>query len=285
MTVKGISQFFDLTVRDQVEAQILNGGGDNFFLFSGPPSFNKITTGLAKATGGDLEGVQSDGSEADPWLCPLLFTSSFSDPDYRPPDGQLGSFGTQKTIAAPSFSNPAPRSIMVGSMALVTAHPKRGKLSAEQQQEQWNMLKRLYYWMIQNRENYPEIEAVFATDKGYIGNEKNFPQAIAPQIEMAFGNFARSSFYKIPIGIMAVALNKSAEPLSVRYYEGVTIQGVGPQLQAGLNQPIMLSGNSTNMQMTYTEVNTFTKEQAKNLVGTADNAEQLIYNVISKFID
>jgi len=278
--VKGLSQYFDLTVRDQVEASVLNGGGDSMFLFSGPPSFSKIEDSNFVALGS--EGAAAIG---DNWLCPLLFTSSFSDPDYRPPDGQLASFGTQKTIAAPSFSNPAPRSLMIGSMALVTAHPKRGTLDADEKKEHWNMLKRLYYWLIQQQTPNADVAKLFAVDGGYIGDEKTYPQAIAPEMGMAFGNFARSSFYKIPIGIFAVALNKSAEPLSIRYYEGVTLQNVGPQLQAGLNQPTMLSGNSTNMQMTYTEVKTFTRAQGKSLTGDADNASQLVYDVISAYID
>ena len=268
--MSGIGKFFDLSVRDQIEASLMNGGGDCFFLFSGPPLFSSI--------GADLTGaLEQTGTPGDPtkFLCPLLFTTNFSDPDMRPPDGVLASFGTMKTIAAPSMSNPAPRSIAIGSMALVTSKPGRGAIDRD---ERWNILKRMYWWAHESTEG--EVQKLFQPNQGFIGDEREYPHAIAPEKKGVWGNFSRSSFYKMPLGILAVALSKSAVPISIRYYEGCILQQVGPQLQAALNQPIIVSGNSTNIQMTYADVKTFDSESAKGISGSNMGAEGLLLDAV-----
>ena len=139
--VINLSKFFDLSVVDQVEASLINGASDSFFLFSGPPQFDSLSD-LTSALGGDASKLQPGG------LCPLVFATGFNDADQRPPRGNLVSIGTQKTIAAPSTGAPMPRAIDITAGALVTSNP--GGVGVGESGEKWNFLKRLYYFLITN---------------------------------------------------------------------------------------------------------------------------------------
>jgi hypothetical protein len=212
---RNVASFFDITLRNHVDAQLRNGGSDSFFLFSGPPSFIRLA------------------SKPDS-LCPLLFTNSFNDPDGRPGDMPVGSFGTSKVVMANSGSNPGPRSLQIGSAPLVTSHPFGADTSSK-----WNFLKRLFYWLIVKEDK--DIKDALLMP--YIGSSGRL-EPVAPSINDLFLNFSRSSFYKIPFGIFALALTKNMESLSVTYYEGCTLQDVGGQLTAGMGMPIQLTGSS-----------------------------------------
>lgn len=240
-----LANFFDITLRDSIDAQLRNGSSDSFFLFSGPPAFTRLASGKADA------------------LCPLLYTNSFNDPDGRPGDMPVGSFGTSKVVMANSGSNPGPRSLQIGSAPLVTSHPKGPGSSTDYPglditSSKWNFLKRLFYWLIEEE----ELVRV-ALLSPYIGQDKI--EAIAPDINDIFQNFSRSPFYKIPFGIFAIALTKNMETLSAIYYEGCTLQDVGGQLTAGMGMPIQLTGSS-GAAITYTKPYRLTEAQVTSIV-------------------
>lgn len=238
---KDLASFFDITLKDSMDAQLRNGGSDTFFLFSGPPSFNRL-------------------KERSDSLCPLLFTNSFNDPDGRPGDIPVGSFGTSKVVMANSGSNPGPRSLQIGSAPLVTSNPSGASLeeAGVSKTAKWNFLKRLFYWLIVS-EATTGIRAALLDP--YIGASGKI-EPVAPSYDDIFMNFSRSAFYKIPFGIFAVALTKNMGNLAVMYYEGCTLQDVGGQLTTGMGMPIQLTGSSgaaitylNPIRLTDTEVN------------------------------
>ena len=256
--VINLSKFFDLSVVDQVEASLINGASDSFFLFSGPPQFINLTD-LTSALTGDSSNLQEGG------LCPLVFATGFNDADQRPPRGNLVSIGTQKTIAAPSTGAPMPRAIDITAGALVTSNP--GGVGAGTTGEKWNFLKRLYYFLITN----PNMSVLLGDGGGMYGNEAYMPNAPAPDYKSVWGNFGKSIIYDTPIGIMAIALSKAGEVLTVKYYQGCILQSPGPQLGATVNQAIMFSG-SRGARLTYTDVVTFSLAESKNIVGGGDTS-------------
>lgn len=241
---KNIENFFDISMRDSVDAQLRNGSSDSFFIFSGPPSF------LYLAQNSNL-------------LCPLLFTNSFNDPDGRPGDLPVGSFGTNKVVMANSGSNPGPRSIQIGSAPLVTSHPDKTDTVSK-----WNFMKRLFYWLIMIEDT--TIKDALLTP--HIGKASDVINPIAPSINDIFTNFSRSPFYKTPFGILAIALTKGRENLTFHYYEGCTLQDVGGQLTAGMGMPIQLTGSS-GAAMTYTNLIRMTDADVANMVAYSANAD------------
>ncbi|MFA5457370.1 MAG: hypothetical protein WC261_07040 [Synergistaceae bacterium] len=252
----GIMSHFDLSIRDQIEASMLNGASDSFFLFSGPPQFESIALDAIK---------NSDLNATNGGLCPLLFATSFVDPDDRPMDGSLMSMGTQKVIAAPSTSAPNLRRVQVGAGALVTKKPGRGTDGAT---EHWNFLKRVFYFCIVNS----EMSGYFGEKGSFYGDETTNPNAVAPEYGTVWGNFGRSFVYKTPFGLMAVAVSKSGIPLTIKYYQGCVLQQVGPQLTAGINQPIIFAG-SNGFSATYATVKTFTRQAAGDILITGNTDE------------
>lgn len=238
-----IASFFDITLRDSVDAQLRNGGSDTFFLFSGPPSFARL----------------KDKPDS---LCPLLFTNSFNDPDGRPGDMPVGSFGTSKVVMANSGSNPGPRSLQIGSAPLVTSHPL-----GDDNTSKWNFLKRLFFWLIEKEDE--SIKDALLTP--YIGTSGKI-EPIAPAVTDIFMNFSRSSFYKFPFGIFAVALTKNMENLSVFYYEGCTLQDVGGQLTTGMGMPIQLTGSS-GAAITYVNPVRLTDAEVKGIVSYSSTSD------------
>lgn len=263
----GIMSHFDLSIRDQIEASLLNGASDSFFLFSGPPEFGSLA----------LSGVNNQDLSNNGGLCPLLFATSFVDPDDRPMDGALMSMGTQKVIAAPSTSAPNLRRVQVGAGALVTKKPGRGATA----DERWNFLKRIFYFCIVNSEMAP----YFGEGGSFYGDETVIPHAVAPEYKSVWGNFGRSFVYKSPFGLLAVAVSKSGIPLTVKYYQGCVLQNVGPQLTAGINQPIIFAG-SNGFAATYATVKTFTENDATAITTAASTAEaQYMNTFLSTFFN
>lgn len=260
---QGIMQYFDLSVRDQIEAAIKNGASDSFFLFSGTPTFS----GLGGVTT-FAQGVVNNK------LCPLLFATGFQDPDNRAQDGSLMTMGSQQIIAAPSTAAPSPRYIQINAGALVTGSPNRGAGGNGEDNEQWNLLKRIFYFMIKSDKS--EISSMFGANGTMYGNEEEKSYAVAPDYNSVWGNFTRSFVYKTPFGLLAVALTKSMGIMSVKYYQGCVLQSVGPALTAGINQPIMFSG-SNGITATYTKVRTFPISEAKRLVGDGAGSQEAAY--------
>ena len=278
MSISGIKQFFDLSIRDQVAASIVNGGSDNMFLFSGPPLFtslNSVQDAFADENGGSLNK-----------LCPLLYTNSFQEPDSRSGRGTLNTLGGKKSIAAPNTGNPALRTIQIGAMSLVTGHPNVGSdipdaVDAAGNQQQWNLLKRAYWWAW--KDTRTAFTALWGGDAGFIGNQGEFPDAVSPDAFSTFGNFGRSSFYEMPLGIFAIAVNKGGKSIKAKYYEGANILGAGPELGAQINGPITVS--STNgLTLSFSDVKTFTQTECQNILGTG-TSENLLLNAINASIE
>ena len=275
MSISGIKQFFDLSIRDQVAASIVNGGSDNMFLFSGPPLFTSLADNAFDDTNGDTLNK----------LCPLLYTNSFQEPDSRPGRGTLNTLGGKKSIAAPNTGNPALRTIQIGAMSLVTGHPNVGStpdsVDEAGNQQQWNLLKRAYWWAL--KDTRPAFTALWAANAGFIGNQGEFPDAVSPDTFSTFGNFGRSSFYEMPLGIFAIAVNKGGKSIKAKYYEGCNILGAGPELGAQINGPITVA--STNgLTLSFSDVKTFTQEESSKILGTG-TSENLLLNAINASIE
>jgi hypothetical protein len=283
MSISGIKKFFDLSIRDQVEASILNGGSDNMFLFSGPPQF--ATLGSVGAAAEAVDGVvASNGSNLD-CLCPLLFTNSFNEPDPRPGRMSLNTLGGKKTISAPNTGNPNLRNLVIGAMSLVTGRPGfsiSGLLDqASTSQEQWNLLKRAYWWAINSPQT--DITDLFKEGNGFIGDQSEHPEAVAPDEFSCWGNFGRSSFYDMPFGILALGVNKGGVAIKAKYYEGVQILAAGAELSAQINGPISVS--STNgLTLSFSNVKTFTQANAGEILGGDDTAEKRLLMAINTAI-
>lgn len=269
MGIKGITKYFDLSIRDQVEASLMNGAGDSFFLFSGAPEFKSISDAVL---GGNIE---SSG------LCPLLFTTAFVDPDDRAMDGPLHSIGTRKVITGPSVAPANPRRIQVNAGALVTRRPGiGGTVSGTHSAEKWNFLKRLFYFAITSDD--PLITTYFGENGSMYGNELSNPHAVAPEYKDVWGNFGRSFVYKSPLGLLAVALSSSGKPLSVKYYQGAVLQQVGPQLQAGVGQATSFSGTN-GFSALFTDVKTFTSTESDSFVNAGSEEAEYMNAYLGAF--
>lgn len=93
----------------------------------------------------------------------------------------------------------------------------------------------------------------------------------------------KSDLYKVPFGLMVLVAAKDRSPISLKYYEGCVLQDVdgGTNLRAAVGQPTTFSGTGS-LSCTYTRVQTFNSEEAKNIAGkgssTADSSllEELI---------
>lgn len=273
------TNLFDISVRDQVSLALSNSASDTFFLLSGPPSFSDLSKSGAASSQDTAEAGQFDDYAS--LLCPLLFSQSFVDSEQKMPDQQIGSLGTSNTVTAPSGATVTSKTITVQAAAYVTAKPfagdsqekavRRTGLLAPQyllngKPHCWNMLKRLYYWLITDSDFGPQIA------EAYIGNEAKKPWAVAPEYTAPWGNFAKSDLYKIPFGIMAVVASKDRSPLKITYYEGCVLQGAGyAELSATLQQPVTFAGTG-GFQTTFTKRVTFNDEQCKLIAGTGTDS-------------
>lgn len=263
------TNLFDISVRDQVSLALSNSASDTFFLLSGPPSFQDLSGNNA-----DTEKNASRGNfdQNRNKLCPLLFSQSFVDSEQKMQDQQIGSLGTANTVTAPSGTAITSKSISVQAAAYVTAKPFAGDAaltdqkifgSADNSSHRWNMLKRLYFWLITDTKFGPEVK------KEYIGNEAKRPWAVAPDVLAPWGNFAKSDLYKIPFGVMAVVASKDRSPLKITYYEGCVLQGAGfAELAVNLQQPVTFAGTG-GFQATFTKRVTFTDTECGNIAGQA----------------
>lgn len=260
---------FDIGVREQVSLALCNSASDTFFLLSGPPSF--LDSGMSTA-GGQVSGVADSASLGK--MCPLLFTMSFADQENKQPDQQIGSFGTANTVTAPSPFTPTYKAISVGAAAYVTSNPcaKKGDRddtaymlkTPEDGPNKWNLLKRLYYWLLADTELMGEDAGEF---RGlYIGNESEKPNAVAPDDYEIWGNFAKSDLYKVPFGLMAVICDKNKYGQAIRYYEGCVLQQAGnSNIDAGLGRVTTYQGTD-GFSCTYAKCRTFTRGEINTMI-------------------
>lgn len=278
------SQLFDISVREQVALALCNSASDSFFILSGPPEFDKLISNR------DSDASRlSLSSAASSKLCPLLFTQSFVDVERKYPDPQIGSFGTPNLITAPSANTTTQKSLMIGAAAYVTTNPWAmnidktdwGVAALKDDRQRWNLLKRLYFWILINNNYYNSFV------QEYIGNEAAKPRVVAPDEYAPWGNFAKSDLYKVPFGLMVLVAAKDKSPISLKYYEGCVLQDVdgGTNLRAAVGQPTTFSGTGS-LSCTYTRVQTFTDQQARNIAGNGAGVKQsdtLLYKLLKEF--
>jgi len=278
------AQLFDISVREQVDLALCNSASDSFFILSGPPSFEKL--GLSTSTDNNLTVKSSNIQE----LCPLLFTQSFADIERKYPDPQIGSFGTPNLITAPSASTTTQKSLMIGAAAYVTTNPWASGAGEPlnmpsdltRKEQRWNLLKRMYFWLLvrENGKYYEKIKSE------YYANEASKPRAVAPDEWAPWGNFAKSDLYKVPFGLMVLVAAKDRSPISLKYYEGCVLQDVdgGTNLRAAVGQPTTFSGTGS-LSCTYTRVQTFNSEEAKNIAGkgSSTTGSSLLEELIADF--
>lgn len=267
---------FDISVKEQIALTLCNSASDNFFLLAGPPDFMKLTGN--KRT----PGLLTSDSNISKQLCPLLFTQSFNDIERKMPDPQIGSFGTANVITAPSAQTTTQKMISIGAAAYVTTNPwAMAKYSSQDNyivnetlkdpKQRWNLLKRIYFWLLNNDNTV--YQDAFKEDGEYIGDEAVNPRAVAPDAYAPWGNFGKSDIYKVPFGLMVLVAAKDKSPIALRYYEGCILQDVdgGLNLRAGLGTPTSFGGTSS-LNLTYTRVRTFTKDESENIAGKGVNA-------------
>lgn len=274
------TDLFDISVREQIALSLCNSASDTFFLLSGPPKFDKLqelTT--SDQTGTSAGSVTSE--QALSKLCPLLFSTQFADSENKNPDPLLYSLGTANTVVAPASSSVTQKQLYVTASAYVTKDPwalnqkssdsyldQNGAAAGENQR--WNMLKRLYFWMLNDTtytKFFPEDPAGDGSDASYIGNESVYPWAVAPDRNAPWGNFAKSDLYKIPFGIMAVTATKDRVPLKITYYEGCLLQSLmGAELSAALQTPVTYAGTS-GFTASFAKRVTFSDKDCLNICG------------------
>lgn len=238
---------FDPKVGDQIHASIRSGSSETFFLFSGPPNFSNLAE-------------RGTTLEPDLSLCPLLFTTSFADGKPTNPYAEYSSMGTSQTYqGGKQIVNGGTRQLSVGANSQVTRNPKSISASTK---EDWNLLKRLYYAYITN----PVFSAWLGEGGSAYGSEKDNPNAVAPEYSAIWGNFNAPEIYDMPIGILAISLTSSYQPLKMCYYEGVNIkQAAGYDLEAGVGQPVRFAG-SRGFSARCTSTVTFTKDEISSLL-------------------
>lgn len=271
------TDLFDISVREQIALALCNSASDTFFLLSGPPKFSKLEGALKEGT--TVESV-TEGS-ALTQLCPLLFSTQFVDNESKNPDPLLYSLGTANTVVAPASSSVTQKTLQVVASAYVTRDPwalnqkagatylNSGSAAADDAENQrWNMLKRLYFWMLNNKEYADFFKAPTDTEvTSYIGNEAIYPWAVAPDTKAPWGNFAKSDLYKVPFGLMAVTATKDRVPLKITYYEGCLLQTLfGAELSAALQTPVTYAGTS-GFTASFAKRQTFSDQECLTMAG------------------
>lgn len=277
------TDLFDISVREQIALSLCNSASDTFFLLSGPPKFDKLQD-LTKSVQTGISAGSVEAGQALSKLCPLLFSTQFVDSENKNPDPLLYSLGTANTVVAPASSSVTQKQLYVTASAYVTKDPwalnqkssgsyldQNGAAAGENQR--WNMLKRLYFWML-NDEAYagffPEDPAGDGSDASYIGNESVYPWAVAPDRNAPWGNFAKSDLYKIPFGIMAVTATKDRVPLKITYYEGCLLQSLMGSEHAALQTPVTYAGTS-GFTSSFAKRVTFSDKDCLNICGISAN--------------
>lgn len=278
------TDLFDISVREQIALSLCNSASDTFFLLSGPPKFDKLQDILLGSSTTTISAGSVTASSPLSKLCPLLFSTQFADSENKNPDPLLYSLGTANTVVAPASSSVTQKSLYVTASAYVTKDPwalnqKAGTSYLEDgspakidggKNQRWNMLKRLYFWMLNDSTyaNYfPKEPNADGSSTSYIGNEAVYPWAVAPDVNAPWGNFAKSDLYKIPFGIMAVTATKDRIPLKVTYYEGCLLQSLmGAELSAALQTPVTYAGTS-GFTASFAKRITFSDKDCLNICG------------------
>ena len=237
-----LSEFFDITLRDQLDVTFQSLSSDKFFVFSGPPKFNIL---------------MSDKR----YLCPLLFTQSFSVNESQAGGPRLGSIGTTTVIDMPSTQGSG--TIQIGYAAVVTGEPKVLLGTAGGSQEviegstsigtsRWDFIKRLYYdtIMFTDTNGNRLINYFLPTE-----NEKSKKSSlgfnvVGKSVDDIFTNFGKSEFYQLPFGMLVVMLTKGNTQVTTRYYEGCKLYQKGGTLMAQAGAPAGLHPGGL---ITYTE--------------------------------
>lgn len=253
-----ILKMFNISVRDEILSTIKNGGSDSFFIFSGPPQFSNLASGTI----------------SDSLLCPLLYTTNFTEPNRPTNASNVASMGSDRFVESVNTAIPMPGQISVGANALITGSPKDGADS-----ENWNLLKKLYYSYILN----PRFSTWLGEGGKMYGDMSKDRRVVAPEAKAIWGNFNIPPIYQVRIGILAIALTSSLDVLSVNYYEGVKIKDIGGfTMNAGVQQPTMYSG-STGFTGTFTENKTFKTADAKVLAGINPGEETFMEAVLDEY--
>lgn len=231
-----LSKYFDLNVKQQVLAAWQTTPFDKTFFFSGPARFEQF---------GSSNSIVGNEADFKKYLCPLLFTQSVTVMENRIPGGTVGSLGTPTIITLPSPGS-AGNQIQLGGFAVITGDPatENSEATATNLTMKYNLLKRMYYYLMQTSGTGGENEELLARFM-----ESNTTAAYSQYRKIAwdrndlFTNFGLSEFYEIPFGILSITLSKGNDTVFVRYYEHATIMDAGPQVQANLGAPTSLHGS------------------------------------------
>ena len=225
MAVNQLSDFFDTSVREQLEATFSSISSDKVFLFAGPPKF-------------------INASEAGRSLCPLLFSTGINIGEGRALGGQAGSLGSNTFIDLPSSRGN--HQITVSSYAVVTGKPTKTIEAGEvqttntstfQEEERWNLLKRVYYDAINFEGSGGKLIDFFLpeSDQSTAKTSLGFTP-VGLDAKDLFTNFGKSEFYEVPFGILAILMTKSHSIVTTRYFEGCKLQSPGQLLSANVGQ-------------------------------------------------
>ncbi len=247
-----ISEFFDVSIAEEIEATFTTTSADKVFLFSGPPRFTQLAN--------------------DHSLCPLLFTTQFADNERRNPGPELPSLGTTDTVNLPSSGGR--NSFSIGGGAVLTGLPKniisKGNISdanttsdetIDLGADRWNLLKRFYYDVI-NYEGGKLLNYFLPKESANSKKSSIGFKVVGSSPKDMFTNFSKSEFYDIPIGLLEVALNKSHSAILVRYLEGVKINNVGAKLQTQAGGSATFQGG---IQASYKDELPLNEQSVKNL--------------------
>ena len=234
-----LSDFFDISIAEELEATFTTTGSDKVFLFAGPPAFSA------------LKGTNSK-------LCPLLFTSGFQVSEDRQGGGTVASMGTADTL---TLNSPGGRNILsVTGGAVFTGEPGNtlsgdlGSLAEGKEKtaatpitdeeisigdSRWNLLKRVYYTAIKT----PGLISYFLPDANKQSTKSSIGFKVVGATEKdMFTNFSKSEFYDLPVGILYIALNRSNSQVVARYYEGVKLTRTGATVAANAGSSASFQG-------------------------------------------
>jgi len=222
-----LSEFFDVSLKDQLDVTFQSLASDKFFVFSGPPKFTS---------------VMSKGR----YLCPLLFTQSFSVNENQAGGPRLGSIGTTTVIDMPSTQGSG--TIQIGYAAVVTGEPKvllagddtaqEGTVAVTEDTPRYDFVKRLFYDAIHFKSGGKSLIDYFlpTSDKESKKSPMGFT-VVGKNINDIFTNFGKSEFYQIPFGMLVVMLTKGNAQVTTRYYEGCKLYQKGGTLLAQAGAP------------------------------------------------
>lgn len=206
-----LTDFFDVSVKDQLEITFKSLSSDKFFIFSGPPKFNLI----------------ADDNRP---LCPILFTQSVNIQESQGGGARLPVIGSSTIIDLPSTQGTG--AIQIGASAIVTGTPKVLLNTGESDTtidttEKWDFIKRLYYDAITFTPatgSKKLIEYFLPTDGADAKKSSMGFTTIGKTVKDIFTNFGKSEFYQIPFGMLVIMMTKSNDHVTTRYYENCKLQ-------------------------------------------------------------